>query len=119
MNEFRMANLEPVGFTSAEAEFIFFKQSPIHGIGGLARVDISTGSHVIEYLGEKISAAESLRRCEANNQFIFALDDQTHLDGNITGNSARFLNHSCAPNCEAVLEEGRIWIAALRDIQAG
>ena len=115
-----MANLEQTCLTSpAETEWVAFRNSLIHGIGGFARVKISAGARVIEYVGERISATESLRRCEANNYFIFALDDQTHLDGNVPQNPARFLNHSCTPNCEAVLEDGRVWVAALRDIHAG
>lgn len=74
---------------------------------------------MIEYVGETITKAESLARCEQNNEYIFALSDEEDLDGNVTWNPARFLNHSCAPNCEALLEDGRIWIVALRDIKAG
>jgi SET domain-containing protein len=96
-----------------------FGSSPIHGTGGFARVKISAGTRIIEYAGERISVAESLSRCEANNQFIFALGEQTHLDGDVPQNPARFLNHSCQPSCEAVLEDGRVWITALRDIHAG
>jgi SET domain-containing protein len=103
----------------AETDSVVFKNSSIHGTGGFARAKISAGARVVEYVGEKISASESVRRCEANNQFIFALDDETHLDGDVPQNPARFLNHSCAPNCEAVLDAGRIWIVALRDIVAG
>ena len=95
-----------------------FKASPIHGIGGFASIDIPAGTRVIEYVGRKINKAESLRLCELNNQYIFALDEEYDLDGNVSFNPARFLNHSCAPNCEAQLENGRIWITALRDIGA-
>ncbi len=103
----------------AETEWVLFKHSPIHGFGGFARQDIPQGTRVIEYLGEKIDKAESLRRCEQNNQFIFTLDEQTDIDGSVEWNPARLLNHSCAPNCEAENDGGRIWIIAIRDIQAG
>jgi SET domain-containing protein len=93
--------------------------SPIHGMGGFARRGFARGERVVEYTGEKISKAESLRRCEAGNWFIFSLDDEFDLDGNTGGNPARWLNHSCAPNCEAEFSGGRIWITALRDIAAG
>ncbi len=95
-----------------------FKASPIHGIGGFASSDIPAGTRVIEYVGRKINKKESLCLCELNNQYIFALDEEYDLDGNVSFNPARFLNHSCAPNCEAELESGRIWIPALRDIGA-
>ena len=73
----------------------------------------------MEYVGERISKTESLRRCEQNNEYIFALNEEQDLDGNVAWNPARFLNHSCAPNCEAELEDGRIWIVATRDLRAG
>jgi SET domain-containing protein len=93
--------------------------SPIHGRGGFATRFLPRGARVIEYTGERITKAESLRRCEAHNWFIFGLDEEFDLDGNVESNPARFFNHSCAPNCEAVCEEGRVWIVALRDIQPG
>ena len=102
-----------------ETELIIFKSSLIHGTGGFARADISAGARVIEYVGEKISKQESLARCEKNNEYIFALDAEQDLDGNVSWNPARFLNHSCAPNCEAQLDVGRIWVVTLRDIRAG
>ncbi len=72
----------------------------------------------MEYVGEKITKAESLRRCEGENSFIFALNETEDLDGNVEWNAARFMNHSCAPNCEAELEQGRIWLIARRVIAA-
>ncbi len=98
--------------------WVEFKASPIHGTGGFARADIPAGTRVIEYVGRKISKAESLRLCELNNQYIFELNDEHDLDGNVSFNPARFLNHSCAPNCEAELANGRVWIIALRNIRA-
>jgi hypothetical protein len=101
------------------SENIAVQPSPIHGLGGFARVDFSKGARVIEYVGERIDKRESARRCRVSNQCIFYLDDQFNLDGDVPWNLARFLNHSCAPNCEAELLEGRIWIIARRDITAG
>jgi hypothetical protein len=88
-------------------------------MGGFARNDTPAETRVIEYLGEKITKQESLARCERNNEYIFALDEERDLDGNVSWNPARFLNHSCAPNCEARLEEGRIWVVAIREVRAG
>jgi len=101
------------------AHLVVLKPSSIHGTGGFAKADIPAGSRVVEYVGEKITKAESVRRCELNNEYIFSLGDEFDLDGNVPSNPARFLNHSCAPNCEAELVEGRIWIVAKRDIGAG
>lgn len=108
------AGLGIVTFT----EWLEFRDSGIHGTGGFARREIPCGTRVIEYIGERIDKSESLRRCEANNEYIFSVSAEHDLDGNVDWNPARFINHSCSPNCEAQLEEGRIWIVALRDIAA-
>lgn len=100
-------------------QFIEFRISSIHGMGGYARVDIAADTHIIEYVGRKIDKAESQRQCELENACIFCLDDQFDLDGNVEWNPARFINHSCSPNAEAQDLDGRIWILALRDIKAG
>jgi SET domain-containing protein len=93
--------------------------SPIHCQGVFAKTILRRGARIIEYLGEKITKAESSRRCEQQNWRIFSLDGEFDLDGDFEWNPARLINHSCAPNCEAECEEGRIWITALRDIQPG
>jgi uncharacterized protein len=100
-------------------ENLDFRPSSIHGLGGFARRDLTQGTLVIEYVGRQISKQESLERCRLGNEYIFHLDAETDLDGNVGWNPARFLNHSCAPNCEAELVNGSIWIVAARDIQAG
>jgi hypothetical protein len=105
--------------TVAEMALVYFRRSAIHGIGGFARADIATGTRVIEYIGERITKDESLRRCELSNEYIFSLDDAHDLDGNVSWNPARFLNHSCDPNCEAEPGDGCIWIVAKHDIRAG
>ena len=103
----------------AGAGWMALKSSSIHGVGAFARIDISTRTRVVEYIGERVTKSESLRRCELDNRFIFALDADHDLDGDVEWNPARFINHSCAPNCEAVLERGRIWIIARRGIRGG
>ena len=95
------------------------RDSKIHGTGAFASEEIAAGTRIMQYVGERITKAESLRRCEENNEYIFAIDPDHDLDGNVPWNPARFLNHSCAPNCEASCEEGRIWIVATRKIAAG
>jgi SET domain-containing protein len=103
----------------AQTEWVLFGHSSIHGTGGFAKVAIPRGTRVIEYVGVKIDKSESLRRCEQNNEYIFTLNEREDIDGNVQWNPARWLNHSCSPNCEALLEERRIWIVALRDVRAG
>ena len=102
-----------------ETDLLVPKGSPIHGLGGFAKTAIRQGTRIVEYVGERISKSDSVRRCEQNNEYVFTLNDEQDLDGNVAWNPARFLNHSCAPNCEAELEDGHIWIIAARDIRAG
>jgi uncharacterized protein len=103
----------------ADTECVCFKPSSIHGVGAFAKGEITGGTRVLEYVGQKITKEESLRRCEGNNEYIFALDEQQDIDGNVPWNPARYINHSCDPNCEALLEGGRIWLVARRDIRPG
>jgi len=98
---------------------IEFRPSTIHGLGGFATSVIPAGSRVIEYVGERITKEESLQRCSRNNQAIFYLDADWDLDGSVEWNNARFLNHSCAPNCDAERIDRRVWIVARREILAG
>jgi SET domain-containing protein len=93
--------------------------SKIHGEGIFATIHLREGTRIIEYVGEKITKAESARRCELQNWCIFSLDGEFDLDGNFDWNPARRVNHSCEPNCEAEWVEGRIWVTALQDIRAG
>lgn len=86
--------------------------------------DIRRGEHIIEYLGEIISWEEALRRHphdpeQPNHTFYFHIDDDNVIDGLHGGNSARWINHSCDPNCVAEEEDGRIFIRAQRAIKAG
>jgi uncharacterized protein len=95
------------------------RPSRIHGMGVFARVDIPADTRVVEYIGERVTKDESLRRRQGGNFFVFIVTDQFDIDGAVDWNPARFVNHSCAPNCEARMEDERIWIIALRDIKAG
>ena len=96
-----------------------FRPSPIQGLGAFAVEPICAGKLMLEYVGEKITKTESVRRCEAGNTFIFELDDEWDIDGGVGWNPARFFNHSCAPNCDAEYIEGQIWIVARREIAPG
>jgi len=96
--------------------------SPIHGTGVFARRRIAAGERIIEYRGERIGWDEALRRSgddgPLNFTFFFSLRDGRVIDGGRAGNMARFINHSCEPNCEAIEhEDGRVFIHALRDIR--
>ncbi len=105
------------------------RRSSIHSRGVFARRDIPKDTEIIEYIGEKISKAESERRAQARLArarktgvaavYIFNLNKKQDLDGSTPKNTARLLNHSCAPNCEAIQHRGRIWLCARRDIKEG
>ena len=98
---------------------IVFKRSTIHGTGGFARVDIRRGKRLIEYVGNKLSKAKAQAALNNQNAYIFTLDDTYDIDGSVPWNPARFLNHSCNPNCEVEIIRSRIWIYTLRYIKAG
>lgn len=101
------------------AGFYEVKPSGIHGTGVYARIAIPEEVRIIEYVGERLDKEESGRRRQADNFFIFTVTDDIDIDGAVDWNPARFINHSCAPNCEARMEDEQIWIYALRDIAAG
>jgi len=100
------------------------RRSSVHGNGVFAVQDIAEGETLIEYKGEVISWKEALRRhphdpAQPNHTFYFHIDDDRVIDGNVKGNAARWINHSCDPSCEADEQDGRIFIKALRNIAAG
>ncbi len=95
------------------------RASLIHGTGAFARRAIPPGTPIIEYVGERIDKAESARRCDDGNPFIFAINDDWDIDGSVDWNTARFVNHGCAPNCEARPEGDQMWIWSLRAIAPG
>lgn len=83
----------------------------------------------MEYVGERITKAESRRRADrlmasarrtgGAAVYIFDINSKIDLDGNVPWNPARLINHSCEPNCQAYIERGRIWIDARRRIKKG
>ncbi|WP_422084381.1 SET domain-containing protein [Variovorax sp.] len=103
---------------------IQMRRSDVHGNGVFAVQDLAEGETLIEYKGEIISWKEALRRhphdpAQPNHTFYFHIDDGRVIDGNVKGNDARWINHSCEPNCEADEVDGRVYIKALRNIAAG
>jgi SET domain-containing protein len=98
---------------------IVFKPSAIHGMGGFARRDIRRGKRIVEYVGIKLSKTKAQAELDKQNAYIFTLNDAYDINGSVEWNPARFLNHSCKPNCEVEIVRDRIWIYALRDIKAG
>jgi len=93
-------------------------------MGAFALRRIRKGTRIIEYLGERVSHEEADRRYESKaandaHTFLFIVDSRTVIDAGVAGNEARFLNHSCNPNCESVIERRRVFIEATRTIQPG
>jgi SET domain-containing protein len=100
------------------------RRSPIQGRGAFATRPIAAGTRLIEYTGERITPAEADRRYPddapgRHHTFLFAIDDDVVIDAAFGGNAARWINHSCDPNCDAVIEDARIFIEAIRDIAVG
>jgi SET domain-containing protein len=100
------------------------RNSQIHGRGVYAIMPIKKGARVIEYLGERISHAEADARYEKKGDddghtFLFIASNRTVIDAGTDGNDARFINHSCNPNCETVIENSRVFIDAIRNIKVG
>jgi hypothetical protein len=100
------------------------RRSGVHGKGVFAVQDLAEGETLIEYVGEIINWKEALRRHphdpkDPNHTFYFHIDEEHVIDAKHGGNSSRWINHSCKPNCEADEEGGRVFIKALRNIKAG
>ncbi|MEM9282081.1 MAG: SET domain-containing protein-lysine N-methyltransferase [Verrucomicrobiota bacterium] len=112
---------------SCRSKWCEVRRSGIHGRGLFAKKKIPAGTYVIEYVGERISKDEANERGWAQMDhsketgdaavYIFTLNDKWDIDGNVPANAARLINHSCEPNCEAFIEDDKIWIAALRTIR--
>ncbi len=106
------------------------RHSSIHGNGMFAVQELAKGERLIEYKGmrrthEDVDAGES-GDVDSGHTFLFTLNDEWVIDANFKGNDARWINHSCAPNCEAVLDENeddpqqsRVFIDAIRAIKPG
>jgi len=102
------------------------RRSKLHGNGVFAARKIPAGTQIIEYLGARISAEEADRRHPTNpddpyHTFFFALSSGRVIDGGEKGNDARWINHSCDPNCESQESANgkRLFVTALRDIKRG
>lgn len=100
------------------------RPSPIHGRGVFAARRIRTGIRIIEYTGERTGHAEADARYEDDEHerphvLLFIVDDETVIDAANGGSEARFINHSCDPNCEAVVDGDRVFIESIRDIPRG
>jgi SET domain-containing protein len=122
----RVANLprSPRGKAGPVNEWFELRPSSIQGLGAFAITDIPKGTRLIEYSGERISNKladeryddDAMRR---HHTFLFILTSRTVIDAAYGGNESRFINHSCDPNCETLIERGHIWISSIKSIRAG
>ena len=106
------------------------KKSSVHAKGLFATENIKRGSRIIEYQGEKITRTEGDRRSEkrisrylkskkTGSVYIFELNSKYDIDGSSIKNKARYINHSCSPNCEVEISRGKIWISSIKKIKKG
>ncbi|MBA2685933.1 MAG: SET domain-containing protein-lysine N-methyltransferase [Gemmatimonadaceae bacterium] len=100
------------------------RSSGVHGKGAFALKDIRKGTRLVEYIGENLSAEESDKRYDDegvknHHTFLFSVDKRKVIDATFGGNESRFINHSCDPNCEAIIESRRVYIEAARTIRKG
>ncbi|CAG9250760.1 SET domain-containing protein [Paraburkholderia caribensis] len=99
------------------------RRSSVHGRGVFALRPIRTGERVLEYKGQRVLWTEAIALYQDSgtegHTFLFSLSDGHVIDGANGGNSARWLNHSCAANCEAHEEDGRVYIHAKKSIKPG
>lgn len=108
---------------------ITLRRSPIHGNGVFAARDIPAEKEIIEYKGKRLThrqADQADGDVETGHTFLFTLNDKYVIDGAQEGNDARWINHSCEPNCEAVLLEDdkdrkadQVIIQSIRPIKKG
>ena len=106
------------------------KKSSLHGSGLFASTYIKKGEQVIEYIGDKVTKKEGdkradkqIRKAQKNKKngmvYVFELNKRYDIDGGVERNYARFINHSCDPNCEVEITDNQIWISSIKRIKKG
>ena len=107
------------------------RRSAIHGTGVFAIAPIAKGERIIEYRGQRrthedVDAGDE-GSVDSGHTFLFTINDEYVIDGARQGNVAKWINHSCTPNCESIIEEAegddrtkdRVFIEAKKAIRAG
>lgn len=120
----KAAGKKPASKAKPSKPQVVVRNSPIHGRGIFAVKAIARGARIIEYTGERISHEEADRRYGeihegSSHTMLFAANEEVVIDATKRGGPARWINHSCKPNCDADVEDGRVFIGALRAIRAG
>ena len=104
------------------------KKSSLHGSGLFANCDIKKGEQVIQYIGDKVTKKEGdkradkqIKKAQKNKKngmvYVFELNKKYDIDGGVARNYARFINHSCDPNCEVEITNNEIWISSIKKIK--
>jgi uncharacterized protein len=113
-----------------KSEYMLIRRSKIHNNGAFAKKNIPEGAKIIEYVGPKLTKSQAEKRSDElleaakknksnGSVYLFELNKRYDLDGSVSWNTARWINHSCDPNCEIEISRGHIWVTALRDIKKG
>ncbi|MDP2838315.1 MAG: SET domain-containing protein-lysine N-methyltransferase [Candidatus Moranbacteria bacterium] len=98
-----------------QSPFVHVKRASA-GLGLFALAPIKKGTTIIEYIGERVPTEVGDER---DNRYMFNINTKWDIDGSPRHNTARYANHSCRPNCEAINRRGRIFIVAKRSINVG
>ena len=105
---------------SNKSHALVILNSALHGLGCFAKVRFSKGSHITEYIGEKITRKEAIRRMNRpEGKRISELAADLYIDGSVDGNETQYINHSCVPNADALVIGRSMFIVALKDIAPG
>jgi uncharacterized protein len=122
----RMSLVARVSVNSAPAvnSSYVVRPSGVHGYGAFATRDIEIGEVIDEFVGERLTHAQCDERYKDRDvndphTFLFTLDENAVIDSSAGGNDTRFINHQCDPNCEPQIENGRVFIVAIKRIRQG
>jgi hypothetical protein len=120
----RKATPKVVTAIPSRLDMLRVRRSRLHGRGAFALRRIRKGTRIIEYGGDRVTHREADLRYQHkditdNHTVLFIVDRGVVIDAGVNGNDARFINHSCEPNCESVIEDRRVFIEAIRTIQPG
>jgi SET domain-containing protein len=89
----------------------------INGLGLFTAVPMKKGDCIIEYIGPILTTDDEVNA--RGGQYLFEVSSKRTIDGSVRSNTARYINHSCRPNCEVDIKKGRVFVYAKRAIKEG
>jgi SET domain-containing protein len=123
VNARRLGSFQPTMPTPVKLPRIRRRRSALHGFGVFAAESINKNRRIVDYAGELIrndrAAAREERYLAGGCIWVFRVNRRWSRDAGVDGNIARFINHSCTPNCWFQVVDTTIWIRASRFIEAG